>query len=87
MIHSKVKQIANDIKVMKIRGAGKIARATAEALKIQAENSHAKNSKNLFTEIKAVSKLLLGTRPTAVSLPNAVRYITSDLSPDSDSDK
>ena len=87
MIHSKVKQIANDIKVMKIRGAGKIARATAKALKIQAENSHAKNSKNLFTEIKAVSKLLLGTRPTAVSLPNAVRYITSDLSPDSDSDK
>ena len=87
MIHSKVKQIANDIKVMKIRGAGKIARATAEALKIQAENSHAKNSKNLFTEIKAVSKLLLGTRPTAVSLPNAVRYITFDLPPDSDSDE
>lgn len=80
MIYPKVKQIAKDIKQMRIRGAGKIARATAEAIKIQAKSSQAKNSAEFLAEIKATAKLLLNTRPTAVSLPNAVRFVTSNLS-------
>jgi len=70
-----VKTIAEDIKTMKIRGAGRIARAAAQALKIAAEESPY-NTPNEFKDyIKQVAYLLLHTRPTAVSLPNAVRYI------------
>ena len=87
MISPEVNQIVHDIKVMKIRGAGKIARATAEALKIQTENSQAKTPDEFLAEVQKTSKLLLNTRPTAVSLPNAIRHITRDLSSDSDLDE
>jgi ribose 1,5-bisphosphate isomerase len=87
MTHPKVKQIAKDIKQMKIRGAGKIARAAAKALKLQTENSQAKNSDEFLAEIKATARLLLNTRPTAVSLPNTVRFVTSNLSSDTDLDE
>lgn len=87
MICPEVKQIAEDIRTMRVRGAGRIARATAEALKIQAERSRAKNPDGFLEEMEKASKLLLNTRPTAVSLPNAIRYVTSGLSPSSDLDE
>ncbi len=71
----KVKEIAHDIKSMKIRGAGKIARSAAEALLITTQQSKAKSSSALVKELEASAKLLLNTRPTAVSLPNSIRYI------------
>jgi ribose 1,5-bisphosphate isomerase len=76
MISSEVKTIANQIRTMKIRGAGRIARAAARALKITAKTSKAKTSKEFVKELEQVSEYLLSTRPTAVSLPNAVRFIT-----------
>lgn len=74
-IHWKVKEIARDIKRMKTRGAGKIARSAAEALLITAQQSKAKKTSALVKELEASAKLLLNTRPTAVSLPNSIRYI------------
>lgn len=70
-----VYEIAEKIKNMEIRGAGKIARSAALALQIQAEKSGAKTADELWKELKEAAKLLHSTRPTAVSLPNALRYV------------
>ncbi|WP_457753262.1 ribose 1,5-bisphosphate isomerase [Thermococcus sp.] len=70
-----VYEIAEKIKNMEIRGAGKIARSAALALQIQAEKSKAKTAEELWKELKEAAKLLYSTRPTAVSLPNALRYV------------
>lgn len=74
-MEAKVKRIAQDIRTMRIRGAGRIARAAAEALKIAAKTSKAKTSSEFVKELERVSSLLLSTRPTAVSLPNAVKFV------------
>ncbi|NJE08592.1 ribose 1,5-bisphosphate isomerase [Thermococcus sp. M39] len=70
-----VYEIAEKIKNMEIRGAGKIARSAALALQVQAEKSKAKTADELWKELKEAAKLLHSTRPTAVSLPNALRYV------------
>jgi ribose 1,5-bisphosphate isomerase len=64
---------------MRIRGAGRIARAAASALKMAARESQAKTPAEFSAEMEKTSKILLETRPTAVSLPNAVRYILLGL--------
>jgi len=61
---------------MRIRGAGRIGRAVARALKLTAKATRAKTPADFTRELDRVSKLLLATRPTAVSLPNAIRYVT-----------
>ena len=76
MARAEVKQIARDIQTMRIRGAGRIARAAARALKLTAKATRAKTPAEFTRELDHVSKLLLSTRPTAVSLSNAVRYAT-----------
>ncbi len=78
-MNTKLKRIAQDIKSMRIRGAAKIAVATAQALKIVAKESKAKTAAEFTKEISHASKLLINTRPTAVSLPNAVRYVNLGL--------
>ncbi len=74
-ISQKIKDIAQDIKTMKVRGAGKIASSAAKALSITVQESKVKSSDELVMELEATAKLLLKTRPTAVSLPNAIRYV------------
>ena len=81
-----VKRIAQDIRTMKIRGAGKIGRAAATALKIAAKTSKAKTSSEFVREIDSVASFLISTRPTAVSLPNAVRFVVSKLASMKDAD-
>ena len=76
MTSLEVRRIANDIQTMRIRGAGRIARAAARALKITAKATKARTPAEFIKELDRVSKLLLGTRPTAVSLPNAIRFVT-----------
>ncbi|MCC6013557.1 MAG: ribose 1,5-bisphosphate isomerase [Candidatus Verstraetearchaeota archaeon] len=68
-------EIANNIKEMKIRGAAEIARAAANALAIASMNIKASNPDEFIEELRKVKNLLLSTRPTAVSLPNALMYI------------
>jgi len=72
---AEVLEIAEGIKTMKIRGAGRIARAAVQALKIVVEKSQAKTSEQLVNELDYAAKYLLHTRPTAVSLPNGIRFV------------
>lgn len=75
-LHPEVVRIAEDIKRMRIRGAGRIARAAATALKIAARSSKAEKPSDFRAEIDEASRVLLSTRPTAVSLPNAIRFVS-----------
>lgn len=68
-------KIAEDIRSMRIRGAGHIASSAAEALRIVAKNSKAMSADDFLKELDDSAHILLQTRPTAVSLPNAVRYV------------
>jgi len=86
MASAKIDKIAQDIKTMRIRGAGRIARAAAKALKIASKESKAKTPAEFTKEIAQVSKLLLNTRPTAVSLPNAIQYVSIALKQANDLD-
>jgi len=75
-IPSRVTEIAEAIKVMKIRGAGRIARAAAEALKIAAEEYVGPVESQAFLDyMEKIGSYLKSTRPTAVSLPNAVGFV------------
>ena len=67
--------IAEDIRSMRIRGAGMIARSAVEALEITARESKARDAKGFVEELTDASRTLLQTRPTAVSLPNGIRYV------------
>jgi ribose 1,5-bisphosphate isomerase len=70
-----VNNLARDIKSMKVRGAGEIARWAVEALRVTVERSKAKNVNDLILELENAAHTLLRTRPTAVSLPNGIRYV------------
>ncbi|MCQ4153009.1 MAG: ribose 1,5-bisphosphate isomerase [Archaeoglobi archaeon] len=62
---------AEKIKSMEIRGASRIAKFAAEVMK-----EHAlKVRDNFDEEMMKASQILLNTRPTAVSLYNAINYI------------
>ncbi len=74
-----VERIAEDIESMKIRGAGRIARAAASALAITARKSSATSSEEFVGEMLDAARRLIATRPTAVSLPNSVRFVVKRL--------
>ncbi|ELY59004.1 ribose 1,5-bisphosphate isomerase [Natronolimnohabitans innermongolicus] len=66
---------ADEIAAMEIRGAATIADAAAEALAAQARASTAERPEAFRRELRDAAKTLYETRPTAVSLPNALRYV------------
>lgn len=68
-------EIAQKIKSMEIRGAGKIARTAAAQLRDYSDRQNSVDISHFNDKMKAAAGLLIGTRPTAVSLPNAVRYV------------
>ena len=74
-IPAEVKRIAEDIRDMKIRGAGELARSAVHALMIACQESSAKAPQDLLEDLRAAAMTLLETRPTAVSLPNGIRYV------------
>ncbi len=75
-LDKRILEIADGIKTMRIRGAGKIARAAAEALKIAAETYRGPRDPGEFRKyMERIAELIISTRPTAVSLPNAVYYV------------
>jgi len=78
-VHPEVERTAAAIAEMEIRGAATIADAAAAALATQAEASDAATSAALREELRAAARRLHDTRPTAVSLPNALRYVLKDL--------
>ncbi len=67
-----VEEISEGIRSMKIRGAGKIARAGAQAMKEYAQGYSGKDVDEFRLGVMKTRKYLLSTRPTAVSLRNAV---------------
>jgi len=74
-----VPETADKIKSMEIRGAGRIARAVAEALRDHAFAVRATAPDAYRQEMERAAATLLATRPTAVSLPNAVHIVMAGL--------
>jgi ribose 1,5-bisphosphate isomerase len=75
-----VRETAEEIATMEIRGAATIASAAAEALAAQARASAAdgptaSDPAAFRASMRAAARDLRATRPTAVSLPNALRYV------------
>jgi len=68
-------ETAASIKNMEIRGAGRIARAAVDALADYARNLDVSDPETFKLEMQKAADILTGTRPTAVSLPNAVRSV------------
>ncbi len=64
-----VEEAARKIERMEIRGAARIAKFAAETLKLCAENART------FKEVEWAAERLLKTRPTAVSLYNAINFV------------
>lgn len=66
---------AQKIKSMEIRGAGKIARTAAAQLRDYSQRQNTGDISQFNDKMKIAAELLISTRPTAVSLPNAVRSV------------
>jgi len=64
---------------MEIRGAGRIARAAAEALRDHARTLPVRSIDEFRRDMQEAAQLLIATRPTAVSLPNAVHIVMAGL--------
>ena len=71
----KVLETAKKIHSMEIRGAGTIARAAVDALKEYALRLDVPSKEVFDHQMSKAANLLVDTRPTAVSLPNAVRMV------------
>ena len=75
-VPQRVVKIAEQIRSMRIRGAGRIARAAAFALKVAARNYSGPDDLAVFKNyMSTAAQILASTRPTAVSLHNAIRYV------------
>jgi ribose 1,5-bisphosphate isomerase len=81
-----LEETADAIRTMGIRGAGRIARAAVEALDAHAEGLQSATPRDFRREMQRAADLLVATRPTAVSLPNAVRSVMSTLDAGNDLD-
>ncbi|MCX6688934.1 MAG: ribose 1,5-bisphosphate isomerase [Methanoregula sp.] len=79
-----VTETAEKIKNMEIRGAGRIARTAAEALSTHAAGLATGDIGLFRREMEAAAETLVATRPTAVSLPNAVHIVMAGLEQETD---
>ncbi len=70
---------AEKIKRMEIRGAGRIARAAIRALQEHSRSVPAESVGEFRERMEEAASLLLSTRPTAVSLPNAIHSVMVTL--------
>jgi ribose 1,5-bisphosphate isomerase len=72
---STLTETAEKIRNMEIRGAGRIARAAALALKEEAMSIRTDSLDEFNAKMHDAFRTLYITRPTAVSLPNALRVV------------
>ncbi len=70
-----VHETAEAIATMEIRGAATIAREAAAALATQARETEVDSPDAFRASVRVAARTLHETRPTAVSLPNALRYV------------
>lgn len=75
----KVMGTATDIKDMKVRGAGKIARAGASAMGEFAESYEGRSLEEFIKDLETARGIVLDSRPTAVSLWNGVQACLKDV--------
>ncbi len=68
-------ETAEKIRNMEIRGAGRIARAAANAMKAEAMSIETPSLEEFNRRMREAYTVLLETRPTAVSLPNALKAV------------
>ena len=80
-----VSDTAEKIKKMEIRGAGRIARAAVAALKAHSDMVTSTDLSEYRKEMTTAADILIATRPTAVSLPNAVHLVMRSLTLDTPS--
>ncbi|WP_292485867.1 ribose 1,5-bisphosphate isomerase [Methanohalobium sp.] len=69
---NQLQDTAEKIRTMEIRGAGRIASAAATAIRDYVKNLDAETIQEFDDKVQKAAKTLVNTRPTAVSLPNAV---------------
>jgi ribose 1,5-bisphosphate isomerase len=81
-VHPAVAETAEAIETMEVRGAAAIADAAARAIATQAAESDAATPAALRAELRAAAAALRDTRPTAVSLPNALRFVLGGIEGD-----
>ena len=74
-----VRGTASDIREMKIRGAGRIARAGASAIGEFAESYRGGSLEDFRADMGTAKNILLESRPTAVSLWNGVQACLRDM--------
>ncbi|MEA2034633.1 MAG: ribose 1,5-bisphosphate isomerase [Euryarchaeota archaeon] len=74
-----IDETAEKIRTMEIRGAGLIARSAVIALKEYGNLIETSSCDVFLSEMNCASEKLLKTRPTAVSLPNAVHFVMKPL--------
>lgn len=74
-----LEKTAKNIESMKIRGAAKIARSAAEAIKSIALDYKGNDIEEFKSNLRAAGQRLISTRPTAVSLRNAVFIVLRGL--------
>ncbi len=72
-----VREAAEKIVTMEVRGAARIAKFAAETLKKFAEELRVSDPKEFDEKMRWAAETLLNTRPTAVSLYNAINYVMS----------
>lgn len=70
-----VERAADAIRSMEVRGAGRIARYAAEAMKKLAQEYQGGSLEELRAELKSGGEKLIESRPTAVSLWNGVQSV------------
>ena len=78
-MNSIIVSTASDIKEMRVRGAGKIARAGASALTEYAEVYGSGDLEGFNSDMRKAAEVLLASRPTAVSLWNGVNATLRDI--------
>ncbi|WP_373189013.1 ribose 1,5-bisphosphate isomerase [Halolamina sp.] len=78
-LHADVEETTEAITSMETRGAATIAAAAAEALRQQAVDGAYDDPESFKATMRAAARQLLETRPTAVSLPNTLRYILTRM--------
>jgi ribose 1,5-bisphosphate isomerase len=74
-----ITETAEKIRSMEIRGAGRIARAAAAALRDHAGEIETPDLEGFVSGMERAAGMLLLTRPTAVSLPNAIHIVMASL--------
>ena len=79
IVNDIISTTASDIRDMRVRGAGKIARAGASALVSFAETYTGSDLETFRSDIEKAADVLLASRPTAVSLWNGVRSTMRDV--------